>query len=114
GPKTYWLLDTVAGSRARAEQGDLALGNVDTWLAWHLSGGVLHVTDPSNASRTMLYDIHRGEWDEELLKIFRVPRSMLPEVLPSSQIYGSTTRSMLGAEVAIAGIAGDQQAALFG
>src|SRR5438093_5251364 len=112
--KIEWLLDKVAGLRARAEQGDLAFGTVDTWLAWHLSGGVLHVTDPSNASRTMLYDIHRGEWDEELLKIFRVPRSMLPEVLPSSQVYGSTTTSMLGAEVAIAGIAGDQQAALFG
>src|SRR5213596_139646 len=109
--KIEWLLNNVSGLRARAERGDLAF---DTWLAWHLSGGELHVTDPSNASRTMLYDIHRGEWDEDLLRIFSVPRSMLPEVLPSSQIYGSTTRSMLGAEVAIAGIAGDQQAALFG
>src|SRR5437867_2473521 len=112
--KIEWLLDNVAGLRARAEQGELAFGTIDTWLAWRLSGGELHVTDPSNASRTMLYDIHRGEWDEELLRIFRVPRSLLPEVLPSSQIYGSTTRSMLGAELAIAGIAGDQQAALFG
>src|SRR5437879_4416512 len=112
--KLEWLLDKVPGLRARAERGELAFGTIDTWLAWRLSGGELHVTDPSNASRTMLYDIHRGEWDEELLRIFRVPRSLLPEVLPSSQIYGSTTRSMLGAEVAIAGIAGDQQAALFG
>src|SRR5467141_3197615 len=112
--KLEWLLDNVAGLRARAEGGELAFGTVDTWLAWRLSGGELHVTDPSNASRTMLYDIHRGEWDDELLRIFRVPRSLLPEVLPSSHVYGPTARNMLGAEVAIAGIAGDQQAALFG
>src|SRR5258708_18772121 len=112
--KLEWLLDNVAGLRARAEQGDLAFGTVDTWLAWQLSGGELHVTDPSNASRTMLYDIHRGEWDEELLRIFRVPRAMLPEVLPSSQVYGATAKILLGAEIPIAGIAGDQQAALFG
>src|SRR5438132_270242 len=92
--KIEWLLDNVAGLRARAEQGDLAFGTVDTWLAWQLSGGELHVTDPSNASRTMLYDIHRGEWDEELLGIFRVPRSMLPEVLPSSHIYGATAKGV--------------------
>src|SRR5439155_25648505 len=110
--KIEWLLDNVAGLRARAEQGDLAFGTVDTWLAWHLSGGKLHVTDPSNASRTMLYDIHRGEWDQELLGIFRVPRSMLPEVLPSFQIYGSTAKHVLGGEMPIAGIAGDQQAPL--
>src|SRR5216110_852957 len=112
--KIEWLLDSVAGLRARAERGELAFGTVDAWLVWHLSGGVLHVTDPSNASRTMLYDIHRGEWDEELLRIFRVPRSMLPEVLPSSHIYGTTAKSVLGAQIPIAGIAGDQQAALFG
>src|SRR5213083_421013 len=112
--KIEWLLGKVAGLRARAERGELAFGTVDTWLAWHLSGGELHVTDPSNASRTMLYDIHRGEWDEELLKIFRVPRAMLPEVLPSSQVYGTTAKTLLGAEIPIAGIAGDQQAALFG
>src|SRR5438034_1076971 len=104
--KIEWLLDKVAGLRARADQGELAFGTVDTWLAWHLSGGVLHVTDPSNASRTMLYDIHRGEWDEELLRIFRVPRSMLPEVLPSSHIYGTTAKSVLGAQIPIAGIGG--------
>jgi glycerol kinase len=112
--KLEWLLDNVAGLRARAGRGELAFGTIDTWLAWQLSGGKLHVTDPSNASRTMLYDIHRGEWDEELLRIFRVPRSMLPEVLPSSHIYGTTAKNMLGAELPIAGIAGDQQAALFG
>src|SRR3989441_423316 len=99
---------------ARAERGELAFGTIDTWLAWRLSGGELHVTDPSNASRTMLYDIHRGEWDEELLRIFRVPRAMLPEVLPSSHIYGTTAKNTLGADVPIDGIAGDQQAALFG
>jgi len=80
--KIEWLLDNIAGLRSRAERGELAFGTVDTWLAWHLSGGELHVTDPSNASRTMLYDIHRGEWDEELLRIFRVPRSLLPESYP--------------------------------
>ncbi|TMH40117.1 MAG: glycerol kinase, partial [Betaproteobacteria bacterium] len=101
--KIEWLLDNVAGLRARAERGELAFGTVDTWLAWQLSGGELHVTDPSNASRTMLYDIHRGEWDGELLGIFRVPRSLLPRVLPSSQVYGATARNMLGAEIPIAG-----------
>src|SRR5712671_385785 len=112
--KLEWLLDNVSGLRARAERGELAFGTVDTWLAWQLSGGELHVTDPSNASRTMLYDIHLGEWDDELLKIFGVPQSMLPEVLPSSHVYGTTAKNVLGAEIPIAGIAGDQQAALFG
>ncbi|TMG79513.1 MAG: glycerol kinase GlpK [Betaproteobacteria bacterium] len=112
--KLEWLLDNVSGLRARAECGELVFGTIDTWLTWRLSAGALHVTDPSNASRTMLYDIHRGEWDDGLLGIFRVPRAMLPEVLPSSHIYGTTAKSMLGAEVPIAGIAGDQQAALFG
>jgi glycerol kinase len=112
--KLSWFLEAIPGLRARAERGDIAFGTIDTWLAWRLSGGKLHLTDPSNASRTMLYDIHRGEWDEELLRIFRVPRAMLPEVLPSSHIYGPTAKNILGAEVPIAGIAGDQQAALFG
>ncbi len=112
--KLEWLLDKVPGLRARAEQGELAFGTIDTWLAWHLSGGKLHVTDPSNASRTMLYDIHRGDWDDGLLGIFRVPRAMLPEVLPSAHVYGVSAGEVLGAEVPIAGIAGDQQAALFG
>src|SRR5712672_3140086 len=101
--KIEWLLDNVSGLRARAARGELAFGTIDTWLGWQLSGGKLHVTDPSNASRTMLYDIHRGEWDGELLRIFRVPRAMLPEVLPSSQVYGSTAKTLLGAEVHIAG-----------
>jgi glycerol kinase len=112
--KLAWILEGIPGLRAHAERGELAFGTIDTWLAWKLSGSALHVTDPSNASRTMLYDIHRGEWDEALLKIFNVPRAMLPEVLPSSHIYGTTAKNMLGAEVPIAGIAGDQQAALFG
>jgi len=112
--KIEWLLANVPGLRSRAARGDLLFGTIDCWLAWKLSGGRLHVTDPSNASRTQLYDIHNGEWDGELLDIFGVPREMLPEVLPSSHIYGATARSMLGAEVPLAGIAGDQQAALFG
>src|SRR6267142_1672373 len=112
--KLSWFLEAIPGLRARAERGDIAFGTIDTWLAWRLSGGKLHLTDPSNASRTMLYDIHRGEWDEELLRIFRVPRAMLPAVVPSSHIYGTTAKNILGAEVPIAGIAGDQQAALFG
>jgi glycerol kinase len=112
--KIAWMLDNVSGLRARGEGGELAFGTVDAWLAWKLSGGRLHVTDPSNASRTLLYDIHRGEWDDELLSIFRVPRTLLPEVKPSSCIYGASARALLGSEVPIAGIAGDQQAALFG
>jgi glycerol kinase len=112
--KLEWLLENVPGLRRRAERGELAFGTVDAWLVWNLSGGKLHVTDPSNASRTMLYDIHRDEWSSELLRIFRVPREMLPRVLPSSHVYGESDRSLLGAEVPIAGIAGDQQAALFG
>src|SRR5262245_10598405 len=112
--KLSWLLEAIPGLRARAERGDIAFGTVDTWLAWKLSGGALHLTDPSNASRTMLYDIHRGEWDDELLRVFRVPRAMLPEVRASSQVYGASSKALLGAEVPVAGIAGDQQAALFG
>jgi glycerol kinase len=112
--KLSWLLEAIPGLRARAERGEIAFGTIDTWLAWKLSGGKLHITDPSNASRTMLYDIHRGAWDDELLSLFRVPRAMLPEVRPSSQVYGASAGSLLGAEVPIAGIAGDQQAALFG
>ena len=112
--KLSWLLEAIPGLRARAERGEVAFGTIDTWLAWKLSGGALHLTDPSNASRTLLYDIHRGTWDDELLATFRVPRAMLPEVRPSSQTYGTSLRNLLGAEVPIAGIAGDQQAALFG
>src|SRR5262249_45130084 len=98
----------------RAEAGRLAFGTVDTWLIWKLTDGRLHVTDPSNASRTMLFDIHAGRWDDELLALFRVPRAIVPEVRPSSAVYGEVTTSLGLGQVPIAGIAGDQQAALFG
>jgi glycerol kinase len=112
--KIAWLLDNIPGARGRAERGELAFGTVDTWLAWQLSESRTHVTDPSNASRTMLFDIHRGEWDAELLEILRVPRAILPEVYPSAHVFGMIAPSVLGEAVPIAGIAGDQQAALFG
>ncbi len=112
--KIAWLLDHIPGARARAERGELAFGTVDTWLAWNLSQSRLHVTDPSNASRTMLFDIHTGDWDEELLEILRVPRAILPDVLASSGAFGMIAPDVLGEPVLIAGIAGDQQAALFG
>ncbi|MBI4290352.1 MAG: glycerol kinase GlpK [Betaproteobacteria bacterium] len=112
--KIAWLLENVPGARLRAERGELAFGTVDTWLAWKLSGGRLHITDPSNASRTMLYDIHAGRWDEELLAIFDVPAAILPAVHRSAALYGHAERRLLGAEIPIAGIAGDQQSALFG
>jgi len=113
--KVKWILDNVAGARARAETGELAFGTVDSWLIWKLSGGKLHITDSSNASRTLLLNIHTGQWDPELLHLFTIPASMLPEVKPSSSVYG-TTGSVLapGSGIPIAGIAGDQQAALFG
>jgi glycerol kinase len=110
--KVQWILEHVKGAKARAKAGTLAFGTVDTWLVWHLTGGRVHVTDASNASRTMLFDISKGEWDDELLQLFDVPRSMLPEVRSSSEVYGETT--LLGSPIPIAGIAGDQQAALFG
>jgi glycerol kinase len=111
--KVQWILQHVKGARARAKAGELAFGTVDSWLVWNLTGGKVHATDASNASRTMLFDITKGEWDDELLALFAVPRSMLPEVRSSSEVYGTTT--MLGAAaIPIAGIAGDQQAALFG
>jgi glycerol kinase len=110
--KVQWILQNVKGARARAKAGALAFGTVDSWLVWNLTGGKVHVTDASNASRTMLYDIAKGDWDDELLKIFDVPRSMLPEVRSSSEVYGET--KLLGSAIPIAGIAGDQQAALFG
>lgn len=110
--KLKWLLDQIPGARRRADAGELAFGTVDSWLAWQLSAGKLHVTDVSNASRTMLYNIHRGEWDQDLLDWFDIPPSLLPQVLPSSHRFGET--SLLGDAIPIAGIAGDQQAALFG
>jgi glycerol kinase len=112
GTKLAWLLSNVAGARAKAKAGKLAFGTVDSWLVWNLTGGRVHVTDPSNASRTMLFNLRTGDWDDELLKLFGVPRAVLPEVRSSSEVYGHTT--LLGGSIPIAGIAGDQQAALFG
>ena len=112
--KIAWLLDNIPGARGRAERGELAFGTVDTWLAWQLSESRTHVTDPSNAARTMLFDIHKGDWDADLLEILRVPRAILPEVYPSAHVFGMIAPSVLGEAVPIAGIAGDQQAALFG
>jgi len=114
GTKIAWLLDQVPGARRRAEHGELAFGTVDTWLAWHLTGNRTHVTDPSNASRTLLYNIHSGDWDPELLALFRVPRALLPEVHPSAHAFGILPAAELGEPMIIGGIAGDQQAALFG
>ena len=112
--KAKWILDNVEGARARAERGELCFGTVDTWLIWNFTRGKVHVTDPSNASRTMLYNIHTLDWDEELLKLFGVPRAMLPQVKSSSEVYGETSTRFTETTIPIAGIAGDQQAALFG
>lgn len=115
GTKIAWLLDNVPGARERAERGELAFGTVDAWLVYKLTGGKVHVTDYSNASRTLIFNIYEREWDDELLRIVgNIPKSMLPEVHPSSHVYGYADESMLGAAIPIAGIAGDQQAALFG
>ena len=112
GTKLKWLLDHVPGARGRAERGELAFGTVDSWLIWHLTGGAVHVTDASNASRTLLFNIHTGAWDDELLGVLDVPRAMLPRVVASSGVCGEAR--IEGVRVPIAGIAGDQQAALFG
>ena len=114
GTKLRWILDCVPGVRERAEAGELLFGTVDTWLIWKLTGGAAHVTDYTNASRTMLFDTHRLCWDEELLQLLNIPRCMLPEVRPSSQVYGWTQFELLGGEIPVAGAAGDQQSALFG
>jgi glycerol kinase len=115
GTKVKWLLDHVDGAREKAEQGKLLFGTIDTWLIWKLSGGKAHVTDYSNASRTLMFNIHELKWDEELLSILGVPKTMLPEVKPSSEVYAKTVDyHFFGKEVPIAGAAGDQQAALFG
>jgi glycerol kinase len=115
GTKIKWLLDHVEGAREKAKRGELLFGTIDTWLVWKLSGGTAHVTDYSNASRTLIYNIHELRWDDELLDILDIPRSMLPEVRSSSEVYGTTVeRHFFGGRVPIAGIAGDQQAALFG
>ncbi len=113
--KLQWLLDHVPGARAAAEAGELAFGTIDSWLIWQLTGGARHVTDVSNASRTMLLNVHTNQWDDELLALMDIPRALLPEVLPSSSLeFGRTTPDLLGGAIAIAGVAGDQQSALFG
>ncbi len=112
--KIAWILEHVPGVREQAERGEILFGTVDTWLVWKLSGGKVHVTDYTNASRTMLFDIHKLEWDSEILDYFHIPVSLLPEVRPSSEIYGYSDKSLTGTEIPVAGIAGDQQAALFG
>lgn len=112
--KIKWILDHVPGAREKAAAGDIAFGTIDSWLIWNLTDGRVHITDVSNASRTLIYNIHTLEWDQELLDLFDIPRSILPEVKSSSEVYGETTGNVLAAKIPIAGIAGDQQAALFG
>ncbi|MCS7469909.1 glycerol kinase GlpK [Stieleria sp. ICT_E10.1] len=112
--KIRWLLDQVPGARERAERGEIAFGTMDSWLIWKLTGGRVHVTDITNASRTMLLDIATGQWDEELLELLKIPAAILPEVLPSSHVYGETETQWFGGPIKIAGAAGDQQSALFG
>ena len=114
GTKIQWILDNVSGARAKAERGELACGTIDTWLMWKLTGGRLHVTDPSNASRTMLYDLTTCQWDDQLLALLNVPRSILPSIRSSSEVYGETAAGVFDRTIPVAGIAGDQQAALFG
>lgn len=112
--KLRWLLDNVTGARERAEKGKLLFGTVDSWIIWKLTGGKVHVTDYSNASRTMLFNIHTLKWDEEILRVLKIPQQILPEVKPSSHVYGYTDSKLFGREVPIAGAGGDQQCALFG
>ena len=114
GTKVKWILDKVEGARKKAENGDLLMGTIDSWLVWKLTEGEVHITDVSNASRTMLFNINTMSWDEELLQLMDIPKSLLPEVKASSNVYGKTSTSLFDAEIPIAGIAGDQQAALFG
>lgn len=112
--KLRWLLDNAAGARERAEKGELLFGTVDSWIIWKLTGGKVHVTDYSNASRTMLFNIHTLKWDEEILRVLKIPQQILPEVKPSSHVYGYTDSKLFGREVPISGAGGDQQCALFG
>ena len=114
GTKIKWILDNVEGAGEKAQEGKLLFGTVDTWLIWKLTGGRVHITDYSNASRTMLFNIHTLQWDDEILKLLDIPRSMLPQVKESSFVYGESDSSFLGKSIPIAGVAGDQQAALFG
>ncbi|HNO43735.1 MAG TPA: glycerol kinase GlpK, partial [Ottowia sp.] len=112
--KLEWLLDQVPGARARAEAGELAFGTIDSWLIWQLTGGRVHATDPSNAARTMLMNIHTLDWDDQLLRLFHIPRAVLPRIVPSSGVLGETAPVLFGRPIPIAGVAGDQQAATFG
>ncbi|HMT63999.1 MAG TPA: FGGY family carbohydrate kinase, partial [Ottowia sp.] len=112
--KLEWLLDQVPGTRARAEAGELAFGTIDSWLIWQLTAGRVHATDPSNAARTLLMNLHTLDWDEELLGLFHIPRAVLPRIVPSSGVLGETAPELFGAPIPIAGVAGDQQAATFG
>lgn len=114
GTKVNWILENVVGARKRADSGELLLGTIDTWLIWNMTKGELHITDVTNASRTLLFNINTMDWDEELLQLFDIPKSMLPQVKQSSEIYGHTTPNFFATKIPIAGIAGDQQAALFG
>lgn len=114
GTKVKWILDNVEGARAKAEAGELLMGTIDTWLIWNLSKGELHITDVTNACRTLFFNINTLKWDEELLDLFEIPRSILPEVKQSSEVYGHTADGLFASKIPIAGIAGDQQAALFG
>lgn len=114
GSKLRWLLDNVPGAHERAQRGELAFGTIDSWLLWNLTGGALHVTDVTNASRTMMFDFRTGDWDDELLRVLNIPREVLPKICSSSEVYGEMKKDIFGAPVRIAGIAGDQQAALFG
>ena len=114
GTKVRWLLDTISGAREQAERGDLAFGTIDSFLIWRLTGGARHVTDVTNAARTMLFNIHTGAWDDELLAALHIPRAMLPDVLPSSGLFGETDAALFGQPIPITGVAGDQQAATFG
>ena len=111
GTKVKWILDNVEGAREKAENGDLLFGNIDTWLIWNLTGGEVHVTDYSNASRTMLFNINTLDWDDEILAELNIPRAMLPKAMPSSYVYGYTKKDLFGVEIPISGAAGDQQAA---
>jgi glycerol kinase len=112
--KLKWILDQTPGAREKAERGDLAFGTIDSWLIWNLTSGRTHATDVTNASRTMLYNIHHLSWDDELLELFQIPRSLLPEVKSNSEVYGESSATLFGTPIAISGVAGDQQAALFG
>jgi glycerol kinase len=114
GPKIQWILDNVKGAREKAERGELLFGTIDTWLIWNLTRGSVHATEPSNASRTMAFNLKTMQWDDELLKALRVPRNMMPEVRPSNAEFGKTAKDLIGFEAPIAGVLGDQQAALFG